>query len=275
MAVSVNAAVSGQTSDTDSSGTLTEMNVLTGVDGQEFFCTTYNHTFRWVNGRWFPTANIDPRYGFMWQDEFLGAIVTGAPWNAVGSVGITTATATEPGGWTLTRSAGSQVSAIYLASGNIILLGSMDLYMEGIIRLPLLATAGEDYCVSFGLNDNASYSATGLATDGVYLQYNRGVTGDFWGTRTVSNGTPTANTSAIAATAATVRLGIYINNATTAKFYVNGVKTGTDHTLNIPTGSGRHSVPMFKIDKIAGSAASDLCVDHFTIYGFFSIPRSS
>ena len=274
MAIAVNAAVSGQTSDTDSSGTLTEMNAITGVDGQEFFCTTYKHTFRWVGNRWFPAGPPDPRYGFLWQDEFVG--IVGAPWNAAGTVNVTVSGTTDPGSWTLTRSGASQVSAVYLASGNIILLGGMDLYMEAIVKCPVLATAGEDYCVTFGLNDNASYSATGAATDGVYMQYNRGVTGDFWGTRTANNGSITSNTSSIAATTAAVRLGIYVNSdATSVKFYVNGVKTATDHTTNIPSGSGKHSVPMFKIDKIAGVGASDFQVDQFSMYGFFTSARVS
>jgi len=273
MAVTINAAVSGQTSDTDSSGTLTEMNAITGVDGQEFFCTTYNHTFRWINNRWFPVHGIDPRYGFMLQDDFLGTV--GAPWTAAGTVNATAVGGTGPGQWTITQSTASTRSCIIQNAGGI-QLGSMDLYIEAVIRTGALATASEDYCLTVGLNDNSAYNANGAPTDGVYFQYNRAVTGDFWGTRTCSNSSVTANTSTIAVAASTAyRLGIVISAATDAKFFVNGVQTADTHTANLPTGASRQTCLCLKIDKTAGTGASELFVDHLTVYGFFSSARVS
>lgn len=271
MAVVINAAVAGFAADTR--GTLTEMNALTGVAGQSFFNTTYNHPFRWINNRWVPMGSPDPRYGFVVQDEFVAAV--GVPWTAVGSVSLTSVGSDQYGSWTPTQASASARSLITQTFAGV-QLGSLDLYFEAIIKTAALATVSEDYCITIGFNDNTAFDTNGACTDGVFFQYNRSVTGDFWGTRSTNNSTQTANTSTIAVAASTIyRLGIVVSGSTSAKFYVNGVKTATDHTANLPTGAGRQTAVMLKLDKTAGTGANTFDIDYVGVHGFFASARVS
>ncbi len=270
MSVAINAAVAGLAGDTR--GTLTEMNALTGVTGQRFFNSTYNHPFIWIVDRWWPVGVPDSRYGFSMTDEFHGAV--GVPWTALGTVNNGTGTTGMYGSWSLSQATASQRSGI-VQTFETMLLGSYDLYIEGIIKTSTLATAGEDYVLTFGLNDLLNFDANGDPVgDGVYFQYDRAVTGDFWGTRTVNNTTTTANTSAIAVAASTkYRLGIVVSGSTSVKFYVNGVQTAVTHTTNIPNAAGRMAAMAFRIDKTAGTGANTAEIDHLSVYGFFSSAR--
>lgn len=255
-------------------GTTTDMNALSGLyDGQEFWNTTYKHLFRWINNRWWPIGAPDPRYGFLYQDEFHRAV--GVPWTALGTVNNGAGASGMFGSWNITHSTASNRSGI-TQTFETMLLGSYDLYFEAIIKVGTLATVSEDYVLTAGFSDQLNYEANGLATDGVYFQYDRAVTGDFWGTRTASNSTRTSNTSTIAVAAnTTYRLGIVISGSTSAKFYVNGTQTAATHSANLPTGAGRQTAVTFRVDKTAGSAASAFEVDHMSIYGFFASARVS
>lgn len=260
-------------SQTISNMTAEVMHSSAGVDGQIIYNTTYRHHFKYINDRWTPLGAPDPRYGFAIVDEFTGAIAS-SPWTAFGVVNNAPGTATNYGMWNITQSSANAVSGI-TQTYETMLLGLQDYYFEAIFNLKDLATATEDYCLTVGLNDVISFSANGAATDGVYFQYDRAVTGSFWGTRTANNSTITSNTSAIPVEAnKTYRLGFLISGSSSVKFYVNGVQTAVAHTTNIPSTAGRTTGVTVKVDKKAGTTPSHIDIDTIAIYGFFVSPRT-
>lgn len=249
------------------------MYASSGVDGQIIYNTTYRHHFKYIDGRWSPLGAPDPRYGFVLVEEFNGAIAS-SPWTAFGVVNNATGTATNYGIWNITQSSASAVSGI-TQTFETMLLGLQDYYFEAIINVKDLATATEDYCLTVGLNDVISFVADGAATDGAYFQYNRSVTGNFWGTRTANNSTITSNTSTIAVEAnKTYRLGILISGSSSVKFFVDGVQTAVTHTTNIPSTAGRTTGVTVKVDKKAGTVASHIDIDTIVVHGFFVSRRT-
>jgi hypothetical protein len=251
------------------------MNALTGATGQLFFNTTYNHMFRWSTDRWWPVGLPDPRYGFAFQDDFTGATNTSqSSWLAAGTVNITAGNATNPGIFTVTQATAASRSIIQLQP-NAILFGSADYYFEALVSIPTLATAGEDFIASIGFNDTGAFDGGGACTDGAYFRYNRGVNGVNWQTLTTSNTSATTTNTSTAIVAATYyRLTIVVTGSTQVDFYVNGTKIDTIIS-NIPSGAGRQTGPLLKIDKIAGTGASSLTVDYVSFYAFFGSARST
>lgn len=260
-------------------GTLAQMNATSGGNGYSFFNTTYNSWFDWVADRWWP-RKPDPRYGYMEDDDWVGATVASKfPYanNTTGSGNAinVTPTNTSYGELVLECTTAGQTANIRTVTANV-LVGGADHYMEAIIRVPILATAGEDFSIGWGLNDNAAYDAATLCTDGVWGTLNRGINGANIIMNTSSNSSRTAtNATTTAFTAATnVRVGIYINAGASATFYVNGVSQGSVAT-NLPTGAGRYTGFQIKLDKHAGTSASQVVIDHVIQYGYFTTRRAS
>lgn len=255
-------------------GTLTTMLATTGVTGQSFYNTTYNTFFDWVVDRWV-ARQPDPRYGFKLFDEFSS---TAAPsqidWNASGA-GPVGNFGTYQGVFFIESSTASAAAYLMTYTAGTA-FGSMDLYMEAMVQIPTLATVGEDFCAMIGFNDKLTFDANSACTDGAYFTLNRGVNGANWITNTVNNTTKTSTNSSTAVVAGTwYRLGILVS-ATNSNvvFSVNGTTIAT-HTTNIPSGAARSTGCGFKVDKIAGTAASDIYVDYFMETGFFSSARVS
>ena len=255
------------------------MNALTGGPGFMFFNTTYQSWFDWVVDRWWP-RKPDPRYGYMEDDEWLGATVASKlPWgnNTTGSGNaINTAPLSNSAGEIILEcTAAGQTANIRNVLANI-LVGGADHYMEAIIRVPTLATALEDFSIGWGLQDNAAYDANTLCTDGVWGTLNRAINGTKMVMNTASNSSRTATNSTVTDfTAATnVRVGIYINAAASATFYVNGVSQGSV-VSNLPSGAGRYTGFQIKLDKHAGSVASQVVIEHVILYGYFTTRRAS
>lgn len=259
------------------SGSLATMNALTGVPGQLFYNTTYNAYFSWVSNRWWPFGNPDPRYGFEVYDEFLSA--SGGSqlgWTASSSAGIGLSVGSSSsiqGVYYLepTTSSTSAYLSTYVSGAQ---LGVGDLYVEGMIQFPVLATVSQDFCASFGFNNNNSYDANGGCTNGAYITLNRALNGTSWITNTVSGGTTSSTGTASSVVAATwYRLGVYASaNNSNVVFSINGTTIAT-HTTNIPTGPNNPTGFKFKMDKTNGNAAVDMYVDYFAAYGFFNGKR--
>jgi len=250
------------------------MQGLTGVAGQAFFNTTYNSWFDWIVDRWYPRYP-DPRYGFMHQEKFMGATVAasypfGNNTTGTGNAHNMTGSAGRYGELVLECTAASQTANIRTNLAQY-LVGSTDLYMEAILRVPTLATVGDDFSFGMGLNDKPSYDANTLCTDGVWATINRSINGQKVIMNTSSNSTRTAtNSSGASISAATdFRLSIYINAGNSAQYFLNGVSQGTVST-NLPTGAGRYTGFQIKLDKTAGGAASQLIISHVLVYGYYS-----
>lgn len=255
--------------------TATEMYALTGTDGQIIYNTTYKHHFKWIVDRWVPNGEPDPRYGLVLKDDFISTSGTfDLNWGNAATVSASTGGATTPGVALLRKAAALDRASMTQAVTGF-LLGTMDIYQEWLVRFPTLATALEDYCFAVGFNDCGAYDANSLATDGVYFTYNRAVNGANWNLHTVSNGSATNTTNLVSAIAADTwyRLGILIKAGTSAAFSVNGSVIGT-HTTNIPTGAGRGTHFQARLDKTVGSVNSDIHLDYFYSWGFFSGVRS-
>lgn len=258
------------------SGTIGTMASTTGVNGQSFFNTTYTAWFDWVSSRWWPRANPDPRYGFVLaHEEFTGTDRIGVlDWNTnSGTVTTTSANLLNPGLYLLRQATASAVANIRsdLAAWQF---GTADFFAEAAIIVPTLATVSEDFSFAFGWNDNSAFSANSTCTDGAYFTLNRAVNGANLIANTASNTTTTTTNTSTAVTAGTeIRLGIFVSTTNSnVTFYANGTLIAT-HTTNIPTGAGRQTGIAFKLDKTAGSSNSDIYLDYFDGWGFFSTAR--
>lgn len=256
--------------------TLAQMLALTGSDGQIVWNSTYHAAFQWVNDRWRPFGTPDPRYGFHVHDEFIGyASASQMGWTATGSSNLGNL-GTHSGVWYVEPSTASTRAFIntYVAG---MAFGVDDLYLETMIQIPTLATGVQDFCASFGFNDNSAFDANGACTDGAYFTYNRAVNGVKWITNTAQGATTTTtNTTSANIVAGTwYRLTIIVSTSSAnVQFYVNGALVAT-HTTNIPSGAANSTGIMWKVDKTVGSAAVDMYVDYFECYGFFNGARVS
>ncbi len=253
------------------------MYASTPADGTIVRCSDYNTHMQYSGGRWIPFQSIDPRYGFELYDDFPTTATTFIlNWGIAATITTASATATHPGIAVVRQAAASSRAAMQLLT-NGWLLGTMDVYQEWYVNIPTLATVGEDFSVSIGFNDAGGFVSGSLGVDMAAFVYNRGVNGANWICVTSSNSVATGtntNTSTAITAGTWYRLGILIKTNASAEYYVDGVLVAT-HNSNIPTGAGRGTQYMARVDKIAGSANSDLQIDVFKTHGFFNGARVS
>jgi hypothetical protein len=104
-------------------------------------------------------------------------------------------------------------------------------YIEAVLDIETLSTAGEEFSVPFGFTTEWAFGAVGA--DAVFFEYVRGSSLN-WRCITRAASTNTVTDSGVAVTAGTsVRLGIYYVSATEVRFYVNGALVAT-HVTNVP-----------------------------------------
>lgn len=256
------------------------MQSTTGGDTQIVWNTTYRCFFQWVFDRWVPFGPLDPRFGTIVCDEFMnGSGTSGTAGDLGWLVGGTFTVSTNIDGLTegvmMLRQASTGVRSFAGFASNSFWLGTFkDSYIEYMIKTPTLATSSEDYILDVGMADNTVYSTlpAGGHTDGIFFQYNRGVSGDFWRCITVNaGGTPTTTVTTTPVSTGWTRLGIEISGTSTVKFKVAGTVVAT-HTTNIP--SGRDCGFLMKLNKTLGTANSDMYVDYFRLMSFFTANRS-
>jgi hypothetical protein len=152
--------------------------------------------------------------------------------------------------------------------GNIILFDNGVVVTEMSVRFEDLSTITERYTFSAGFGDNI---AAGDHLDGVYFEYAEGTSGNFWRLKTSNNGarTTTVTTSPIAAdTWYKLKIEVAPSGAR-ADFFINNVNIG-NITTNIPTGTGRTTGHLLKIEKSAGSTARLAYTDYINFKAYIT-----
>lgn len=160
----------------------------------------------------------------------------------------------------------AQISIIGNANNPYVSLGAGYHQLDFLVNIPTLATAGQDYIVTFGLGTQSSVNLTGEpGNDAVYFQYNRSSSTNWIGasakqgsgTTTASGGTP------VAVATGYNQLRITINAAANScNFLVNGTSIGTT-AATIPTNP---IGLLFKIRKTAGTTARTVNMDYWRHY---------
>jgi hypothetical protein len=150
-----------------------------------------------------------------------------------------------------------------------ILLGGGRMYVEWIIKIPTLSNGTDTFTVQVGLHDNQGAGVV----DGAYFEYSHGVNSGNWQVKTTSNATSTTTNTSTAADTSWHVFAVDINAAASSvTFYIDGSSVGTN-TTNIPTGTGRETVPSCMITKSLGSASLKVYADVFTMVQKLTTPR--
>lgn len=180
-----------------------------------------------------------------------------------GSYATAAGTAGHPGLWQLSTAAATNGCVNYLMGGATptpILFGGGRMKLTMIVRVPTLSTSADTFAVWCGFGDR---TASGdAATDGAYFAYSSaqifGITNTAkWVCRTSSNSNRTETDSGVTVVAGTFHvLTIDVNAAgTSVDFTVDGGSPITI-TSNIPTGTGRETSIIYKIEKGAGATGT-------------------
>jgi hypothetical protein len=150
--------------------------------------------------------------------------------------------------------------------GNIILFDNGLVVTEMSVRFEDLSTGTDRYTFYAGFGDNI---AAGDHLDGLYFEYAEGTSGNFWRIKSSNNGTRTTTVTTSAILADTwYKLKIEIApSGTRADFFVNGANIG-NITTNIPTGTGRNTGHLLKIEKSIGGTARLVYADYINFKTF-------
>ena len=128
------------------------------------------------------------------------------------------------------------------------------------VLFPTLSTASVEYICRVGFGDTTTSADN---ADGIYFEYNRASTGNFWVIKTASASSRTSTTSAIAVTANTwYKLQFNVNaGGTSVTFLINDVSAGTI-TTTIPTTTSNRCGPSIQMVRSASTGGS-IYVDYF------------
>jgi hypothetical protein len=228
-------AVQNASAITVTGGDIQGVNILPNLSGQ----WVMNEDF--INGN--TTSNQMGEYGWLTTVSGAGSQWTNTGDHGGGMFGVRRAI--------IGNAAGAIVAAQLQNTGWLAGGGAFDFSFR--FRLPVLATAADDFVINFGFVDNATAAAP---TDAIMFTIDKalnGAYGDIRGT-CYSNGTPAdtgvTDTNLAAATWYTGRI---IGNAagTSVSFYINGVLVGAPVTTQIPTGAGRTTGPGINVYRTA------------------------
>lgn len=154
---------------------------------------------------------------------------------------------------------------------NQLLLGNGAVVIEAdVYLLDALSDGTDSYTLLLGLSDGT----TTAGNDAVCFRYTHSVNGGRWQAVTRSNGAETASDTGVAVASTTwYKLRAEINAAATSvTFFINGASVATIAT-NIPSGSGRQTVPRFAIVKSAGTNARRLAIDYILFQNTLTVAR--
>jgi len=229
-------------------------------------------------------SNVDPSTTLLIYDDFIGmdntssaglARAIGKGWyvdntgtNAAATFNNTNVNNNHPG--IIQVNSGTSSSANIHLSMNLglsIKLGGGAITLEYLIYLPTLSTATNEYIMRWGLGDTA-----GLLDEanGVYFEYARAATGNFFVIKTASanSRTPITTTQSVAA-ATWYKLKIVVNAAASSvAYFVNGTSVGSI-IVNIPTTT---ISPHMQALRSAGTGGS-FFIDYFLLTQTFTTSR--
>lgn len=154
------------------------------------------------------------------------------------------------------------VTTQYLGVDGLVTPASSGLAVcEATVRVQTLSTAAQRYIVRTLLGDSL---VAADHTDGVYFEYNEGVSGNLWLCKTAASGVRTTTVTATAVVAAAwFRLRAVIT-AAQVQFFVNDQLVAT-HVANIPTTNAQRYAPNLQIQKTVGVGTSSLFVDYYQL----------
>jgi hypothetical protein len=170
--------------------------------------------------------------------------ILGFGWLKAGALATTTSEFGDENHWGVIRTRGPSTvrthAGLYM-NPQCMILSSNSMFLEWIVKVSPLSSAGRNYSLIVGLADDDS-TATNVV-DGMFSHYNHGFNSGKWQSITSSNSVRTTNNAAPAGPSDNtwVKLGIHYAN-TNAVFYVNGASVATN-ALNIPLGAGRATGP--------------------------------
>lgn len=228
-----------------------------------------------ANGEWIAMAT-KPKFGESIEiyDDFIAPTTAGQDgWTATQN-GAAAASAILAGlsnayGIIQSTTGTSNSGRASLHKGGIsILFGGGVSVLEMRVQIPTLSDVAQEYIAYFGYGDN---TGAGDMVDGVYFEYNRLLSGDVWRLKTSSNSVRTTVVTASPVAASTwYKLRIEVNPAASrADFFVNGVNIG-NVTTNIPTGTGRNTDLLLKIEKSAGGTARTILSDYVVLRSYLN-----
>lgn len=163
-----------------------------------------------------------------------------------------------------TLTSATAAPTLILGSGATFVMGGVKHSFETDVYIGALATVTEDFVIRIGYSNSTSSSAP---TNGVFFEYDRATSGDFWRIRCTQLATSSVTVTAAAVTTGWNTFHVYVNeDGTLAKFFLNGVKIGEVAT-NIPNGTSQTVSPSYQIIKTAGTTTR-------LIYGDWAIIES-
>jgi hypothetical protein len=239
--------------------------------GSQYQALVKNSSTNYDAGWSYP--RIHPRYGYILSESFtstidanrvgdLGWVGTVASGGALGSSN-TGATANNCGVCRMnagtTSSSGNATISLggSAGSGTSVILGAHTYTFEAELYIGALATAAQDFTFRFGLIGTSSSTAT---SNGVFFEYDRATSGDFWRLRSVAGGVSTVTVSAAPVTIAWTVFKMVVNAAATScEFFVNDVSVGT--VTGIPSGVSQSTCPGFQLAKTVGTADRAVYID--------------
>jgi hypothetical protein len=209
-----------------------------------------------------PLLGRHPYRGIEIYDHFTNSVFGNLDWTEVlnsGTIGVTTGTALLHGIGQLTTSTSATAAPSVHLGTNQIILGGRYVGWESNLSTPTLSTAIEEFKVRAGLHNSITSTAP---SHGVYFEYDRATSGDFWICKTRASNVETSTVTTLPATAAVYRaLRIEVNKTgTEVKFFADGVLIAT-HTTNIPLAGAIG--PSYQIIKSVGTTSRSLNVDWF------------
>jgi hypothetical protein len=222
-----------------------------------------------ADGVWLQTVTFAPaNKGYSYREEFVTGTTTSGMTNwtntTTGAGAGSTSTGTLNGRrsvYQLSTGTTNTGRVAFAKSSNGTLFGNNIMFCyETQIYITTLSTAGERYLWTCGYGDNI---VVGDHLDGVYFEYDESLSGNFWKLKTANNGTRTTTVTLVPVVAGSwIKLRIEVNRAgTEVLYFINGQFVG-NITTNIPTGAGRNTDLLYKINKTVGNVARTILLDY-------------
>ena len=129
-------------------------------------------------------------------------------------------------------------------------------YLRAVVQTPAnLSDGTNDYTIRVGFNAQAG---GGGATDGMYFNYNHGLSSGQWACHTTNAGNTQSNSSGVSVAASTVYvLEVIFRPNLLVEYFINGSRVATNDTF-IPTGDDM--LVTAEVEKSVGTSQRDLVI---------------